>query len=79
MQIEIYCASESEYYIRLPGASGALRWLREGDRWSTGRAELPDAAQPMALSELPRTLQEELLAFVARTEAMGNQLWSEQN
>lgn len=79
MQIEIFRASECEYYVRLPGTSGSLRWLREGDNWSASRADMPDAAQPMSLDQLPPPLQEELLAFAARAEAMGNQLWSERN
>ena len=79
MRIEIYSGQGDEYYIRLPGSAGALRWQRQEDCWTSQRGALPDDAQRLEFGRLPQDLQEEVLAFVTRAEAMGNQIWSAMN
>jgi len=78
MNIEIF-AGEGDFYIRLLGSPGVVRWFREEESWGQVKAPLPDGARKVAFGELPNELREEVLAFVARAEAMGNQIWSSQN
>ncbi|MEW6752857.1 MAG: hypothetical protein AB1505_18040 [Candidatus Latescibacterota bacterium] len=75
MRVEVF-ASAGEYYIRLPGGSGALRWHWQGDHWTSCRARVPADASATELDVLPSDLREEVLAFLARSEALGNRAWS---
>lgn len=78
MNIEIF-AGEGDFYIRLPGGSMALRWFCEAGNWINAKEKPPDRAQRVEFGDLPGELREEILAFVARAEAMGNQIWDSQN
>ncbi|MBT4613390.1 MAG: hypothetical protein HOM68_19580 [Gemmatimonadetes bacterium] len=64
---------EGEAYY-LGGVVGVpdLCWRREADRWVSAPAALPSGAQKVTVQELPDDLREELLAFVARAQAMGS-------
>lgn len=76
--LEIYDAG-GDYYLRLAGSTGALRWsCRDGD-WRAAPEKLPAGLQRVELPDLPPPLREEILAFAARAEAIGNQTWSAQN
>jgi len=79
MRIELYEGTKGEYYACFPGAQGALLWRWEEDRWTSTAVDLPEGSEPVALAELPPDLREELLAFAARAEALGNQLWVDRN
>ena len=65
----------------LCGVAGVpdLGWYREGDHWVSRPEALPAEATPVTLPALPPDLREELLAFVARAEAMGPARWSTGN
>lgn len=60
-----------DVYLTGAGATPCLCWRRAGDQWLSCPAKLPDGAQPTAIADLPGDLQEELLAFAARADAMG--------
>jgi len=79
MKINIFAGEEEVFYIRPPGSSGALRWFCREGRWLNAREKLPEGARKVEFSELPDALREEILAFAARAETMGNQVWSEGN
>ena len=78
MKVEIFAAGE-EFFIRLPGGAGALRWFCRDGRWLNERGGVPDEARAVEIGDLPGDLLEEVLAFITRAEAMGNQIWSSQN
>ena len=78
MKIEIFAEGE-DFFIRLPGGAGALRWFCRDGSWLNERASLPGKSRPVKISDLPGDLLEEVLAFIARAEVMGNQIWSSQN
>ncbi len=73
MKIEIFAGEGGEFYIRPPGSSGALRWFCSEGSWFNAREQLPDGARKAEFGELPEALREEILAFAARAETMGNQ------
>lgn len=79
MKIEIFAGEGGEFYIRPPGSSGALRWFCSEGSWFNAREQLPDGARKAEFGELPEALREEILAFAARAETMGNQVWSGDN
>jgi len=79
MKIEIFAGEEEAFYIRLPGSSGALRWFCREGSWFNAREQLPKGVRKAEFTELPEALREEILAFAARAETMGNQVWSEGN
>jgi len=79
MKIEIFAGEEEEFYIRMPGSAGALRWFCCEGSWLNAREKLPKGARKAEFFELPETLREEILAFAARAEVMGNQAWSAEN
>ena len=80
MQLEFYVGQdEEEFFLRLPGSAGTLRWIFQGSCWTSEPAKLPDGAFPVQFGHLPGALQEEMLAWVARAEALGHRYWSEQN
>lgn len=70
MEVEIY-TDGAVYYLGRGGAG--WRWQQENGRWIAVRAEVPHGAIKARFAELPPALQEELLAFAARAEALGNQ------
>lgn len=78
MKIEIFTEGEA-FFIRLPGGAGALRWFCQDGRWLNERARVPGGSRPVEMGDLPGELLEEVLAFIARAEVMGNQIWSSQN
>ncbi len=70
---------EETYYLIGVASIPDLAWRREQDRWLS-RAEKPPAeAETITVQELPDDLREELLAFVARAEAMGINRWDSGN
>ncbi len=78
MALEIY--REGEVYYVSQGQGGvALRWYRDGEHWSCAKEKLPSTVERVEVGDLPGDLQEELLAFLARAETMGNQIWSSPN
>ena len=78
MKIELF-AAEEDFFIRLPGGAGALRWFCRQGRWLNERASVPAGARLAKIDDLPGDLLEEVLAFITRAEAMGNQIWGSQN
>lgn len=69
MSLRIYAHGEV-YYTRGLTRVGCLSWTLEGDQWIRGAGEVPAGAREVTIRDLPGPLQEELLAFVARAEAM---------
>ncbi len=67
------------YY--LSGVAGVpdLGWYRDGDHWASRPEAKPADATIVTLPALPPDLREELLAFVARAEAMGPANWDSGN
>ena len=74
MDLEIY-TDGTEYYVRSSALPAVLRWHREEGRWACRKEEVTVAVQKTDFGELPGDLQEEILAFMTRSEAMGNQIW----
>ena len=78
MHFEIYGDGE-DFYIRPPSNPTALCWFYLEGSWSCERAGFPELAQKVEFGELPGDLQEEILAFAARSEVMGAQVWGMSN
>ena len=78
MRIEIFSDGES-FYVRPPGSPAAVRWFRRDEGWASVREKPPGRAREVEFAELPDDLKEEILAFVARAEAMGSPIWKSQN
>ena len=78
MQVEIY-RGEEDYFVCRGSSVVALRWYRDGEHWACAKETLPSGVEKVEVEDLPGDLQEELLAFMARAEMMGNQIWSSQN
>ena len=74
MGLEIYVC-DGAYYVRGPD-NAALKWTLTEGRWGAAKGELPANATKAKPSDVPAGLLEELMAFVARTETLGNQIWS---
>ena len=74
MNLEIY-TDGTDYYIRPSGSPATLRWYRQGEHWACARGEMPTGARTVDFGGLPGDLQEEIMAFVARSEVMGSQIW----
>ena len=70
--MELY-TDGSAWYLAQEEARAGWRWQRAGADWAVSRAVLPAGAVRGRVDELPPDLQEELLAFAARSAAMGNQ------
>ena len=60
---------DGAYYARLSGGTG-LKWRREGAGWTKDRVELPAGAEQIGFAALPEELREEVLAVLARAEAV---------
>lgn len=69
MSLRIYAAGET-YYSRGLTRVGCLAWTLQGDQWVREAAAMPAEADEVSVADLPAPLQEELLAFAARAEAM---------
>lgn len=69
MSLRIYTCAEV-YYTRGLVRVGSLAWSLEGDQWVREAGEVPEGAREVTIRDLPGSLQEELLAFAARAEAM---------
>lgn len=78
MQIEIF-SDGGDFCVRLPGSPMVVRWFRRAGTWMNVREKLSGQARKVEFGDLPDDLREEILAFVARAEAMGNQIWKSQN
>ena len=67
------------YYLSgVPGVPD-LGWVREDDQWTSRPEACPADAETIQVQQLPDDLREELLAFVARAEAMGPARWDTGN
>ncbi|MFA6111115.1 MAG: hypothetical protein WDA75_20350 [Candidatus Latescibacterota bacterium] len=75
MDIEILTAADGGFYIRPRNASAAVRWTREDNSWVSARAIVPSGSRTVDLAAVPADLREEILAFVARAEVVGEALW----
>lgn len=75
MKVELL-ADDADYYVRLAGSGGALRWYRHDDGWASCSASVPPGLRVVDFDALPADLREEVLAFLARAEALGNRAWS---
>lgn len=60
---------EQAHFIRL-GNGVVIGWCREGTEWIKGRCELPNEAEQIGFADLPEELREEVLAVLARAEAV---------
>jgi len=69
VSLRVYADGDT-YYTRGLTRVGCLAWSLEGDQWVRQAGEAPAGAGEVALQDLPASLQEELLAFAARAEAM---------
>jgi hypothetical protein len=78
MEIEIFTGADG-FFVRLPGKPVVLRWFRQGEGWGSAREELPAQVRKIGFGELPVELQEEILAFAARAEAIGGPVWGSPN
>lgn len=78
MAIEVF-GLDAAYYIRKGATQRVVRWFQDGERWASESTSLPANSTPAAFDELPADLCEEILAFVARAEALGDQVWSSGN
>lgn len=68
MRALLYSA-DGVYFARL-GGGAVMAWRRVGEGWSKGQAELPDNAAKIDFETLPQELREEVLAVLARAEAV---------
>jgi hypothetical protein len=66
----IHRHGEAYYLVGVAGLPD-LCWRRDADRWVSAPEVHPSTAQTVTIQELPADLREELLAFVARAQAMG--------
>jgi hypothetical protein len=73
--IEILAAADGGFYIRPRHALAAVRWTREEGSWVSSRGIVPDGSRAVDLTAVPADLREEILAFVARAEVVGEALW----
>ena len=78
MAIEVFGLGAA-YYIRKRATQRVVKWFQDGERWNSESTSLPANSTLLAFDELPADLREEILAFVARAEALGNQVWSSGN
>ena len=67
------------YFVRKSARTIAICWEMKDGRWVNEPASLPAESVAVPFADLPGDLREELLAFVARAEALGNQVWSRSN
>ena len=67
--MELY-TDGSAWYLTKKGEQIGWCWQRVGTEWAVERAALPTGAVRGRVDELPPELQEELLAFAARSAAM---------
>jgi hypothetical protein len=73
MVLEIF-ADETSYYVRRHPNPEVMRWFRQGDRWISARERMPARCTRLDFADLPADLQEEVLAFLVRAEAMDNRM-----
>jgi hypothetical protein len=67
------------YYTRGLTRTGCLCWSPRGDQWERDMAEPPPEARAVSLQDLPAALQEEVLAFAARSEVIAGPSWDLRN
>ena len=79
MPIRVFAGPAGEYYVSLPRMARALHWCLVGDNWESAVGSLPAGLAEVQLTDLPAALQEEVLASVARAEALHAQLGPERN
>ena len=72
MNLEVL-AEGQEFYTRGPGNAPPLRWRQEEGHWVCARREIPASAAQVELARLPVELQEEMLAYAARSATAGLQ------
>ena len=70
MSIRIY-RCDGDIYLTRVGTLPCLRWYLHDERWRSQVAPLPAQVDRVTPEQIPDDLREELLAFVARAEAMG--------
>jgi hypothetical protein len=78
MGIEVFRHGE-RFFVRKSTATKAISWVMKEGRWVNEPAALPEESASVSFAELPGDLREEMLAFVARAEALGDQVWSRSN
>ena len=78
MGIEVFQHGE-RFFVRKSATTKAISWEMKAGRWVNEPAALPEASASVPFAELPEDLREEMLAFVARAEALGSQVWSRSN
>ena len=78
MAIEVF-RHGSRYFVRKSAATRAICWEIKDGRWINAPETLPEESVPIPFADLPGDLREEMLAFLARAEALGNQVWSRDN
>ncbi len=79
MGIEVF-RNGDRYFVRKSAATAkAICWKMKDGRWVNEPEPLPAESVPVPFAELPGELREEMLAFLARAEALGNQVWSKSN
>ena len=64
---------DGEYYTCGPGSAVTLRWRQDEGHWVAIRDEVPGLAEKLTVQDLPVELQEEMLAYAARSATMGVQ------
>ena len=70
MGVRVYSHGD-DVYLTGAGSTGCLRWSRVDGRWHCAPAQLPDGAESAGPEAVPDDLREELLAFITRAAAMG--------
>ena len=70
MSIRVY-QQDADVFLTGAGAVPCMRWRRSESVWQSEPADLPTTAQSISVEQIPNDLREELLAFVARADAMG--------
>ena len=78
MGIEVFRHGE-QFFVRKSATTKAICWEMKDGRWVNGPQPVPAESAPVPFADLPGELREEVLAFVARAEALGNQVWSRSN
>ena len=70
MTVKVFQAGD-DVYLTGAGQTPCLRWYRDGERWRSEPAQLPDGAVDTQPDGVPDDLREELLAFIVRANAVG--------
>ena len=72
MNLEVLSEGQ-EFYTRGPGTAPSMRWRQDQGHWVCAREEIPENATPTDVVDLPVELQEEMLAYAARSATAGLQ------